>query len=850
MNVLQLRHHSAAALTLLSLGVGLAYGAFASLRPFAGSDAPTADLSLAWSRATPTVSAGEAFAYALTVTNAGPGTATSVMVTVALPTGLTGVTGWGSGWACSDVADGVLTCSRSELPVGAAPDIALTGIPAGGGRLRSTASVSSTTRDPVEGNNTAVDETVLAPAAASADLSIAMWSSPVPVKAGFPLTCRVIVTNAGPDPASGVTVTHTLPVGVTTASGSGEGWTCNPPVAGVVTCTAAGLLPLGEAPALSILMSAPLFGPVTSTASVTSETADPDTANNSVTTSITITLVADISVAVDASPDPVPPGGTLTYTITVTNHGPSPVTNAFGELLYSSSILTNVVASADNSWEFCGSGGANNVLCGGRPLGAGESATMRVTATAPAQGEAIASVLCGPTPTDPDTSNNTLPVRTPVATKADLSISTTDSPDPVLPGGFLTYTLAVTNHGPSTAMNATVTDTFPAGLTAVSARGTGWSCGTPEAGAVTCTRQFFATGDSVIKVTGLAPGGGVLTNTATVVSSTTDPDPANGSDTETTTIPDAGQLADLSITGSEDEDTIGAGMPITWILQVANGGPAAAGHVVVTDSLPPGTTHARASGSGWTFRSNGTTIECTRSSLAVGPAPAITITAQAPETTGNITNLAEVVSDKLDAFLDDNVADMNTVLTSTHDLAVVKIQAPAKVTLGGGVSSTTARVKVQIQNRSPHDETIVDASRLASLVHLTAESLGEECPDIQGTLVTGLAQAPLPRTLHAKQKLSILFDVALSSACVHDPAKSSARDPGHEDYRFVATVDHAALEGEADTHPEDDVCPRVVAPPFVVDPYPDGSIKDKGCGKQKRDGTLGDPITTDLWVRD
>jgi hypothetical protein len=92
---------------------------------------------------------------------------------------------------------------------------------------------------------------------------------------------------------------------------------------------------VGEAPPLSILTTAPLFGPAASTASVTSEAADPDTANNSVTTSSTITLVADISVAVDDSPDPVPPGGTFTYTITVTNHGPSPVPNAYGELLYS-----------------------------------------------------------------------------------------------------------------------------------------------------------------------------------------------------------------------------------------------------------------------------------------------------------------------------------------------------------------------------------------------------------------------------------------------------------------------------------------------------------------------------------
>jgi hypothetical protein len=157
-------------------------------------------------------------------------------------------------------------------------------------------------------------------------------------------------------------------------------------------------------------------------------------------------------------------------------------------------------------------------------------------------------------------------------------------------------------------------------------------------------------------------------------------------------------------------------------------------------------------------------------------------------------------------------------------------------------------VKIQIQNRARTTRRS-STSPCSRLVHVTAESLGEECPDIQGTVVTGSQQVSLPRTLRSKQKLSVWFEVVFSSSCVHDPAKTSARDPGHDDYQYVVTVDHTALDGGADIHPEDDVCPRSVTPPFVTDHYPDGSIKDRGCGRQKPDGTLGDPVTTDVWIR-
>ena len=95
---------------------------------------------------------------------------------------------------------------------------------------------------------------------------------------------------------------------------------------------------------------------------------------------------------------------------------------------------------------------------------------------------------------DPLLANNTDTDTATVTTSADLAIAKTHS-GPVVAGQDATYTLDVTNHGPSVSIAPiTVVDTLPAGSTFVSAAGTGWVC-TPGTGTVSCTSS-----------TDLAPG--------------------------------------------------------------------------------------------------------------------------------------------------------------------------------------------------------------------------------------------------------------------------------------------------------------------------------------------------------
>jgi uncharacterized repeat protein (TIGR01451 family) len=92
----------------------------------------------------------------------------------------------------------------------------------------------------------------------------------------------------------------------------------------------------------------------------------------------------------------------------------------------------------------------------------------------------------------------------------------------ITPSAQLTYTILVTNNGPSPAANVVVTDVLPAGLTFVSASGSGWTCSF-SAPTVTCTRPTLTVGAAqAIQIVASAPvtPGLVLTNTAVVNAAT------------------------------------------------------------------------------------------------------------------------------------------------------------------------------------------------------------------------------------------------------------------------------------------------------------------------------------------
>jgi serralysin len=120
---------------------------------------------------------------------------------------------------------------------------------------------------------------------------------------------------------------------------------------------------------------------------------------------------------------------------------------------------------------------------------------------------------------------------------ADLSLTKSDSPDPVATGATLTYTIRVHNAGPDPATNTVVTDGLPGGVTFVSATASAGSCDrsgskvTCDLGTVTTTVDRTITIKTTVK-----KKSGEMTNSASVASDVTDPSPANNLDSELTKI--------------------------------------------------------------------------------------------------------------------------------------------------------------------------------------------------------------------------------------------------------------------------------------------------------------------------
>ena len=138
-----------------------------------------------------------------------------------------------------------------------------------------------------------------------------------------------------------------------------------------------------------------------------------------------------------------------------------------------------------------------------------------------------------------------MPVGSFTFPQADLRVAVADAPDPVLNGAPLAYAVTVANDGPDAAADVTFSQTLPAGLTFGSLTAPpGWTCRTPAAGAagtVSCAAPGLAAGGAatfsvVAFVPCDAPDGSTAVTTAAVSAGTDDPNPANDTTSNDTTI--------------------------------------------------------------------------------------------------------------------------------------------------------------------------------------------------------------------------------------------------------------------------------------------------------------------------
>ncbi len=498
-------------------------------------------------------------------------------------------------------------------------------------------------------------------------------------------------------------------------------------------------------------------------------------------------VVTDVDITLTKSFDgPTIPGGTATLTFTLTNDGADEI----GDLSFTDdldAVVSGLVATDTPIAGVCGgrsniSGTSVLTFSGGPLAGSGGTCSFSVEVAVPST-------------TMPGTYPNTtsalfqlgLPVSEPatadlvVEPAADISVTKTDGATTVVPGETTTYTIVVTNAGPSTDPAVTVTDTFPASLTCAStSTATGGATGNTTSGTGDIDDTLSMQPDSTVTYTAtcdIDPAAtGTITNTTTATASITDPDTTNDTATDDTTLT---PTADITITKTDGATTVVPGETTTYTIVVTNAGPSTDPAVTVTDTFPATLTCASTSTA--TGGATGNTTSGTGDiddTLSMQPDSTVTYTATCdidPAATGTITNTTTATASTSDPDTTNDTATDDTTLTPAADISITKTGGPATVVAGGSITYT-----ITVSNAGPSTDpavTVTDDFAAGLACSWTMSTTGGADGSTSGTGDIG-ETISMPPGSTATYAATCATDPALSTTVTNTAtASGSVTDP-------------------------------------------------------------------------
>ncbi|MBS0445526.1 MAG: hypothetical protein JSR59_06200 [Proteobacteria bacterium] len=587
----------------LSAGVGIV---LAVLLAGCGGGSGRSGTDLAVSGVGPSsqLNGGDQAIFTMTVANEGQYTADNLTirnVTSQLSTATLAVTCTAkNGATCPSATSATMTVS--SMPAGGSLvfQITATSNLGASGNVSDTMSVSSESTETNADNNTI---TVSAPVVSN-DVSVTATAPAGPLVEG-PATFTMLVSNAGPDDAKSVVLATTVSDTVTFVP-SAVSCIANPnsisggPLAAVPTLQSDGTLLSSDIPAgASLTCSVPVtvkdatdgFAIVTMTATAPG---DSHSGNNAGTGSVSATLVNDVSVTGTAPAGPLV-GNTATFTMVVANAGPSTatqavITNALSSSLTLASPISCVPAGGATAPVLQPNG---TLIAASIPANAQLTCSINVNVL-PGTNGAVSDSMAVSVADDPKTGNNsaTAVVQATLVNNVDVEVNPNTPPPASVPGGgTTTFGFVVSNTGPATASNVTLTNTLTANLA--------------MNGAITCTAAGGAaapTGPSAGPLTSASiPVNGTLTCSVPVkvaagangtvgatfaVTAANDQVQLNNSATASTVAASADLGASVSSAA-----TAAAGSPVTFVVTIANPrGGGTVNNVAITwsDVLPSG----------------------------------------------------------------------------------------------------------------------------------------------------------------------------------------------------------------------------------------------------------------------
>jgi uncharacterized repeat protein (TIGR01451 family)/fimbrial isopeptide formation D2 family protein len=519
-------------------------------------------------------------------------------------------------------------------------------------------------------------------------------------------------SNAGPSVARAVKLTDRLPAGTSFVSAS-PGCVQS---AGTVICEAARVEPGREVSYEVVLKLESGYDAATptspkeleNTVEVASSTHDPNPGNDTHTVHDPSKPRADLSLLeTAAAPTPLD-GQEARFTLQASNAGPSDASDA------------KIVDELPTGMEYLSAAGATcapsagDVICELGTLAANGSTSVELVVRVHGTGTLENHAHLESAVEDPNPANNAGASSVSVMPAAELTLEKTVTPEEIEVPGEVTYTLTVSNKGPDAAQTVLVSDPLPAGE---SYRSDDAGC-KDEGQLVTCALGEISDGQSrtvELKVrVGVSLGDQIVTNTASVSSTTGDPTTLG---TTATAKLKTGPTADVAITKTGPATAI-VGEPITWTLDVLDNGPSTAHGVKLVDPLPAGVIYSGSTTSQGVCGYASGALECELGELADGAHAQVTVTGS-DSVAGQITNTATVSAQEPDPEPANNSSSATTAVSTPPASSASTISAPTPVASAPRTSvtlrSTVGRRSVSAGEHLTYKLTVRNTGTAAAL---------------------------------------------------------------------------------------------------------------------------------------
>ncbi|MET3027961.1 gliding motility-associated C-terminal domain-containing protein [Flavobacterium sp. UW10123] len=701
-------------------------------------NAQSADLSLTKTVNNTAPLVGSSVIFEVIVTNNGPQNTTGVEVTDLLPSGFS-FANYSSTKGAYDNATGKWIIG--SLINGDSQVLRITAVVKPTGDYVNIAEVTASAQpDPnsTPGNGVPTENdygtVTVSPLGQSADLSLTKTVNNATPLIGTPVTFEIAINNQGPQDAAGVEVTDLLPSGYTYSSFTATKGTYNNTTGKWII----GSLLNGDSQTLQLTAIVNASGNYLNSTEITaSSVPDPDsTPNNGITTeddyaeitTIPVVPMADLSLTKAIVGNNIHPifGATVTFEITVTNSGPQTATgvkvidqlpSGYEYVVYSSTA--GQYYNATSIWDV-----------GSIPNGASETLLIGVRVNTTGNYQNIAEVYAS-NELDPDSTpnNNVLGeddmsalLLSPVPAVADLSIEKKVINNILNPevGSQITFSVTVTNSGPSISTGVTIKDLLPAGFVYDSYNSTSgsynpatgiWSPGITLPGnshtllITAFVKSPTGTADEYLNIAEIMTADQLDPNST----------PGNGITTEddydSISVTPVIIEADLSLNKSTLSGNLvhDVGSTVIFEITVTNDGPGNTSGVMVKDLLPPGFTYSTYTATSGIY--NNITGMWNTGVVNVGNTQTLQIYARVNEPSGQsgeYTNIAEITASNLP---DPDSTPNNGVPTEDdYDSVTIKVNV-ADLSLDKTVSNKNANVNetvtftLQIGNEGPSEAT-------------------------------------------------------------------------------------------------------------------------------------------------